>query len=158
MGNQEIERKFLLLNDDYKPLAFKKERIVQGFLSSVPERTVRVRSIGDQGFLTVKGIGNASGTTRFEWEKEISTEEVAQLMPLCEPGIIDKIRYFVRVGGHIFEIDEFALDNKGLVMAEVELKHEDDNFVKPEWLGSEVTGQTKYYNSSLVKNPFCKWK
>lgn len=158
MGNQEIERKFLLLNDEYKAMAFKKERIVQGFLSSVPERTVRVRSIGDQGFITVKGIGNSSGTTRFEWEKEISREEAEQLMPLCEPGIIDKIRYFVRVGDHIYEIDEFALDNEGLVMAEVELKHEDDNFVKPEWLGSEVTGQTKYYNSSLVKNPFCTWK
>ena len=158
MGNQEIERKFLLLNDDYKAVAFKKERIVQGFLSSVPERTVRVRSIGDQGFLTVKGIGNTSGTTRFEWEKEISQGEAEQLMALCEPGIIDKIRYFVRGGDHIFEIDEFALDNEGLVIAEVELKHEDDNFEKPEWLGSEVTGQTKYYNSSLVKNPFCKWE
>lgn len=157
MKKFEIERKFLLRNDDFKKEAYKKERIVQGFLSSVPERTVRVRLIADIGFITVKGIGNASGTTRFEWEKEISKQEALNLLELCETGIIDKERYFVIAGAHTFEIDEFALGNKGLVMAEVELKNEHEAFDKPLWLGEEVTGETKYYNSSLVKNPFQKW-
>jgi len=157
LSNLEIERKFLILNDDFKRVSFKKERIVQGFLCSVPERTVRVRLMGDQGFLTVKGIGNESGTTRFEWEKEISMQEAENLLKICEEGIIDKKRYYVRVGDHIFEVDEFVLDNKGLVMAEVELKHEDDLFEKPDWLGQEVTGQKQYYNSNLIKNPFKNW-
>ena len=157
MKEIEIERKFLLLNNDFKKEAFKKERIVQGFLSSVPERTVRIRLIADIGFITVKGIGNASGTTRFEWEKEISKQEAESLLKICEVGIIDKERYFVRVGKHTYEIDEFALDNEGLQMAEVELKNEHESFEKPNWLGAEVTGQKKYYNSSLVKNPFRNW-
>lgn len=157
MKNTEIERKFLILNLEFKKEAFKKERIIQGFLSSVPERTVRVRLIADAGFITVKGIGNESGTTRFEWEREISKQEAESLLEICEPGIIDKERYFVELGGHIFEIDEFALDNEGLVMAEVELKNEEDLFEKPHWLGEEVTGQKKYYNSSLVKHPFRHW-
>lgn len=157
MKNTEIERKFLILNLEFKKEAFKKERIIQGFLSSVPERTVRVRLIADAGFITVKGIGNESGTTRFEWEREISRQEAESLLEICEPGIIDKERYFVELGGHIFEIDEFALDNEGLVMAEVELKNEEDLFEKPHWLGEEVTGQKKYYNSSLVKHPFRHW-
>ena len=147
----------MVLNDEFKKEAFKNERIIQGFLCSVPERTVRVRLLGTQGFLTVKGIGNESGTTRFEWEREISRHEAESLLEICEPGTIDKERYFVKVGEHIFEIDEFALDNKGLVMAEVELKTEEDSFEKPNWLGEEVTGQKKYYNSSLVKNPFRNW-
>ena len=157
MKNLEIERKFLLRNDDFKKDSFKKERIIQGFLSSVPERTVRIRLIADIGFITVKGIGNESGTTRFEWEKELSKKEAKNLLKICETGIIDKQRYFVKAGEHIFEIDEFALDNAGLIVAEVELKNEDDTFDKPTWLGEEVTGQKKYYNSSLVKNPFCSW-
>ena len=157
MKNTEIERKFLVLNDEFKKEAFKNERIIQGFLCSVPERTVRVRLLGEQGFLTVKGIGNESGTTRFEWEREISRQEAESLLEICEPGIIDKERYFVQVGEHIFEIDEFALENKGLMMAEVELKNEEDSFEKPYWLGEEVTGQNKYYNSCLVKNPFRNW-
>ena len=157
MKNLEIERKFLLLNDDFKKEAFKKERIVQGFLSSVPERTVRVRLIGNIGFITVKGIGNASGTTRFEWEKEISKQEAVNLLELCETGIIDKQRYFVQAGPHTYEIDEFAMDNEGLVMAEIELMNEHETFEKPNWLGDEVTGETKYYNSSLLKKPFRTW-
>ena len=157
MKNTEIERKFLVLNEEFKKDAFKKERIIQGFLSSVPERTVRVRLIADKGFLTVKGIGNQSGTTRFEWEREISKQEADSLLEICEPGLIDKERYFVEYGQHIFEVDEFAQQNEGLLMAEVELENEDDSFEKPEWLGEEVTGQKKYYNSSLVKNPFRNW-
>ncbi|MDN3642314.1 CYTH domain-containing protein [Lutimonas halocynthiae] len=157
MKNLEIERKFLILNNDFKKESYKKERIIQGFLSSVPERTVRVRLTGDAGFITVKGIGNEAGTTRFEWEREISKQEAESLLEICEAGIIDKERYYVKAGEHIFEIDEFELDNKGLVMAEVELKNEEDSFEKPKWLGEEVTGQKKYYNSSLVKNPFQNW-
>lgn len=158
MKNFEIERKFLLRNNGFKRDSFKKERIIQGFLSSVPERTVRIRLIGDIGFITVKGIGNDAGTTRFEWEREISKQEAESLLEICETGIIDKERYYVKAGEHIFEIDEFSLDNKGLVIAEVELKQEDDSFEKPSWLGNEVTGQKKYYNSSLVKNPFQNWE
>ena len=157
MKNLEIERKFLLRNDDFKQESFKKERIIQGFLSSVPERTVRVRLIAGVGFITVKGLGNEAGTTRFEWEREISKQEAEKLLEICEAGIIDKECYFVKAGEHVFEIDEFELDNKGLVMAEVELKNEEDSFEKPSWLGEEVTGQIKYYNSSLVKNPFQNW-
>lgn len=157
MKDLEIERKFLLRNDDFKKEAFRKERIVQGFLSSVPERTVRIRLIADTGFITVKGIGNASGTTRFEWEKEISKKEAESLLKICETGIIDKERYFVKVGAHTYEVDDFGLDNKGLVMAEVELSSEHELFEKPTWLGEEVTGQKKYYNSSLVKNPYRNW-
>ena len=157
MKNKEIERKFLVQNEDFIKESFKKDRIMQGFLSSVPERTVRVRIIGDTGFITVKGLGNTSGTTRFEWEREISMEEADQLLKLCEPGIIEKRRYYVRSGEHIFEIDVFALDNEGLILAEVELHDEDETFLKPVWLDEEVTGQKKYYNSSLVKKPFKKW-
>ncbi len=158
MSQFEIERKFLVRSNQFKEVAFKKERIVQGFLSSVPERTVRVRLLAEQGFITVKGIGNASGTTRFEWEKEISKKEALDLLVLCESGIIDKERYYVKVMEHIFEIDVFALENEGLTIAEVELVDEFENFEKPVWLGKEVTGNAKYYNSSLVKKPFKNWK
>lgn len=157
MKNREIERKFLVKNKDFIKESFKQDRIKQGFLSSVPERTVRVRIIGEKGFLTVKGIGNHSGTTRFEWEKEISVNEAGQLFSLCEPGIIDKRRYYVASGEHTFEVDVFSLDNEGLILAEVELKAENENFFKPAWLADEVTGQIRYYNSSLVKRPYTKW-
>ena len=157
MKTTEIERKFLVLNEEFKKAAFKNERIIQGFLSSVPERTVRVRLIANTGFITVKGIGNESGTTRFEWEREISKQEAEKLLEICEPGVIDKQRYFVNVENHLFEVDQFDLDNKGLVIAEIELQNEKDEFCKPSWLGEEVTGQTKYYNSALVKKPFIKW-
>lgn len=143
--------------NSFKKESFKSERLIQGFLSSVPERTVRVRLAGDKGFLTVKGIGNASGTTRFEWEKELSLEEAKALLDLCEPGLIDKIRYYIKSEEHIFEVDCFGLENEGLILAEIELIDEHDAFVKPDWLGQEVTGDKKYYNSSLVKNPYKKW-
>ncbi len=155
---KEIERKFLVTGDDYKTQAVKSQRITQGYLSSVPERTVRVRIKGDKGFITIKGIGNESGASRFEWEKEIPVEDVKELLKICEPGIIDKTRYIVEVGNHIFEVDEFYGDNEGLVVAEVELHEEDEEFEKPEWLGQEVTGDTKYFNSMLMKNPFKNWK
>ena len=147
----------MVLNDDFKKEAFKKERIVQGFLSLVPERTVRVRLTGEKGFLTVKGIGNKSGTTRFEWEKEIEGQEAEKLLAICEPGTIDKLRYYVKAADHTYEIDVFAGENQGLVIAELELVSENDTFLKPSWLGAEVTGQAHYYNSSLIKNPFKNW-
>ena len=154
---QEIERKFLVKNDDFKKESFKKTKIVQGFLSTVPERTVRIRIKGDKGFITVKGIGNESGASRFEWEKEISVKDAKDLLKISEPGVIDKTRYNVKSGGHTFEVDEFFGNNDGLIVAEVELSSEDEKFVKPSWLGDEVTGQVKYYNSMLMKNPFKKW-
>jgi adenylate cyclase len=153
---QEIERKFLV-KGEFKPLAVKQTRITQGYLSSVPERTVRVRIKGDKGFITIKGIGNQSGASRYEWEKEISVEEVNELLKICEPGVIDKIRFLVKVGEHTFEVDEFFGDNQGLTVAEIELKSENEVFNKPNWLGDEVTGDAKYYNSMLMKNPFTKW-
>ncbi|WP_117885114.1 CYTH domain-containing protein [Aureibaculum luteum] len=153
----EIERKFLVVSDAFKKEAFKKLKIIQGFLSSVPERTVRVRIIGDLGFLTVKGIGNASGASRYEWEKEIPFDEAKDLLKICEPGVIDKSRYLVKVGIHTFEVDEFYAENKGLVVAEIELSSEKETFTKPKWLGNEVTGITKYYNAALVNNPYVNW-
>lgn len=153
---QEIERKFLVTGE-FKSLASRQTRIVQGYLNSVPERTVRVRIKGDKGYLTIKGIGNASGASRFEWEKEISLQEAEQLLAICEPGVIDKIRYLVPSGHHIFEVDEFFGENEGLTVAEVELNSEDEAFVKPTFIGEEVTGDSKYYNSMLMKNPFKKW-
>ena len=153
---QEIERKFLV-KGDFKPYVKKSMRIVQGYLSSVPERTVRVRIKGDKGFLTIKGIGSESGASRFEWEKEIDTSDVENLLKICEPGIIDKTRYLVEAGNHTYEVDEFYGLNQGLTIAEVELKSEDEEFEKPDWLGQEVTGEVKYYNSMLMKNPYTKW-
>ena len=153
----EIERKFLIVSDAYKKQAFSQKRIVQGFLNTNPERTVRVRIKGNQGFLTVKGKGNHSGVSRFEWEKEISVREAKELLKLAEPGIIDKIRYEVQLGKHVYEIDEFSGDNKGLVIAEIELSSENESFEKPDWLGIEVSGIKKYYNSQLSKNPFKLW-
>jgi adenylate cyclase len=154
---QEIERKFLV-KGDFMPFVTKQTRITQGYLSSVPERTVRVRIKGDKGFITIKGIGNESGASRYEWEKEISVEEVNELLKLCEPGIIDKTRFIVPASDSLkFEVDEFYGDNEGLTVAEIELPDEDFKFDKPEWLGKEVTGDVKYFNSMLMKNPYKNW-
>ena len=147
---QEIERKFLL-QDDFKHLAIRSVRITQGYLSSVPERVVRVRIYNDKGFLTIKGIGNESGTTRFEWEKEISVADAQALLAICEEGVIDKTRYLIPVDGFTYEIDEFHGENQGFVIAEIELPSEDAVFPKPDWLGKEVTGDARYYNSMLAK-------
>ena len=155
---QEIERKFLVKNDAFKKDAFKRQKIIQGFLSTVPERTVRVRIIGEIGFITVKGIGNSSGTTRFEWEKKISIEEARNLLKICEAGVIDKCRYYIKLGNHTYEVDEFFGDNEGLIVAEIELSSEDEAFKKPKWLCEEVTGDVKYYNAMLMKNPYKNWR
>lgn len=153
----EIERKFLTLSDAFKAEAFRHTRIIQGYLSAVPERTVRVRIKDKKGFLTIKGSSNASGLSRFEWETEIPFEEAEELLKLCEKGVIDKTRYEVKHGNHIIEIDEFYGENKGLIIAEIELSSENENFEKPNWLGKEVTNNIKYYNSFLIQNPFKNW-
>lgn len=153
----EIERKFLVISEVFKAESFKKTRIIQGFLNTDKERTVRVRLKGDNGYLTVKGQSTTNGLSRFEWEKEISKADAEALLKLCEKGVIDKTRYEVKVGNHIFEIDEFFGDNKGLIIAEVELEEENEIFTKPKWLGEEVTGEIKYYNSQISKKPFKAW-
>lgn len=153
---QEIERKFLV-RGDFKSLAYASERIVQGYLSSVPERTVRVRIKGEKGFLTIKGAADEQGVSRYEWEKEIPANEAQELMQLCEPGVIDKVRYLVKCGTHVFEVDEFRGENAGLILAEVELQAAAEDFEHPEWLGEEVTGDKCYYNSMLSKRPYSQW-
>jgi adenylate cyclase len=153
----EIEKKFLVLNNSFKTAAFAKNRIAQGYLSSVPERTVRVRIKGDKGYLTIKGTSNDTGMSRFEWEKEIPVEEAQQLLLLCEKGVIDKTRFEVKIGNHIFEVDEFYGENEGLIIAEIELDSETETFEKPHWLGEEVTNDKRYYNSYLSNHPYKKW-
>ncbi|WP_343328236.1 CYTH domain-containing protein [Polaribacter staleyi] len=153
----EIERKFLVKNDDFKSDSYAQKSIKQGYLNSDKSRTVRIRIADDKAYITIKGQSNISGTTRFEWEKEIDKNEAENLLLLCEPSIIDKTRYLVKVGPHTFEVDEFYGDNKGLVVAEVELNSESEEFTKPNWLDKEVTGNVKYYNSSISKNPFKDW-
>ena len=153
----EIERKFLVLNTNFKEHATSHQRIVQGFLNTHKERTVRVRIYGTKAYLTVKGKSNDSGTSRFEWEREILVEEAESLLALCEPGVIEKVRYLIPVDSHTFEVDEFFGKNEGLIVAEVELKSESEHFRRPTWLGDEVTGEVGYYNSRLSKYPFQDW-
>ena len=154
----EIERKFLVTSTQFISEAFRSTRIVQGYLNSDPERTVRIRVKGEKGYLTIKGIGSESGLSRFEWEKEIPLGDAERLLILCEKGIIDKIRYEVKVGKHLVEVDIFAGENEGLILAEIELKSEEEHIEKPNWLGKDVTNDNKYYNAFLSKNPFQKWK
>ena len=153
----EIERKFLVKNDDFKKASYQQKIIKQGYLCSHQSNTVRVRIADETGFLTIKGPSNESGTTRFEWEKEIDKNEAEELLLLCEPSIIDKTRYLVKNEHLVFEVDVFYGDNLGLVIAEIELSSEDEVFKKPAWLGKEVTGIEKYYNSKMSKNPFKNW-
>lgn len=153
----EIERKFLVLSNDFVNDAFTKKRIVQAYLSSDPERTVRIRIKEDKAFLTIKGKGNSTGTTRLEWETEIAVGDAEKLLLICEEGSIDKIRHEVKVGQHIYEVDSFSGKNEGLVLAEIELQSEDESFEKPSWLGVEVTNDERYYNAYLSKNPFKEW-
>ena len=157
MEHLEIERKFLVTSEAYRQDATSQIRIVQGFLNTDPNRTVRVRIKDDKGFLAVKGPSNATGTTRFEWEMEINVTEATNLIDLCEDVILEKIRFEVPFKNHVFEVDEFLGENKGLAIAEVELKHEDEVFERPAWLGDEVTGQERYYNSQLSIKPYKEW-
>lgn len=153
---QEIERKFLVTGE-YKSKAYSQSRIVQGYISSARGRTVRVRIRDGKGYLTIKGASNVSGTSRYEWEKELPLCEAEELMKICEPGVIDKTRYLVHSGKHVFEVDEFYGENEGLVVAEVELAAEDEAFVKPDFIGREVTGDVRYYNSQLMQRPYKSW-
>jgi adenylate cyclase len=152
-----IERKFLVVSVDFIAQAFAKNKIAQGYISTHPERTVRVRIKGNKGFLTIKGSGNASGLSRFEWEKEIDLQEAEQLMKLCEKGVIEKVRHEVNVGKHVYEVDVFEGENDGLIIAEIELQSENEAFEKPNWLGREVTGDERYYNAFLSQNPYLTW-
>ena len=154
--SQEIERK-VQIKGEYKSQVYSQSRIVQGYICSARGRTVRIR-IGDgKGYLTIKGASNASGTSRYEWEREFPHNEAEEFMKICEPGVIDKTRYLVRSGKHVFEIDEFYGENEGLVVAEVELASEDEAFEKPGFIGQEVTGDIRYYNSQLMLHPYKSW-
>ncbi len=158
MNYQEIERKFLVKGYSYRELAESSSHIMQGYISSGHGRTVRVRIRDHQGYITIKGPSADGGLSRFEFEKEITLEEAQQLMTICEPGIIDKQRYLVKCGSHTFEVDEFRGDNAGLVMAEVELQSAEEPFEKPDFIGQEVTGDKRFYNSHMRTLPFCLWK
>lgn len=152
---KEIERKFLLVGDDWRELA-KGTHYRQGYLNSAKERTVRVRTIDDKGFLTIKGI--TTGATRVEYEYEIPHSDCTEMLDnLAEQPIIEKARYKIEFGGFVWEVDEFFGVNKGLVVAEIELKSEDQAFERPSWVGEEVTGDPRYYNSNLVANPYTTW-
>lgn len=153
----EIERKFLVKNDDFQKESFQEKHLKQGYLNSDKNRTVRVRIADKKAFITIKGKSNKSGISRYEWEKEINTKEAEELLLLCKPSIIEKTRYLVKKGAHTFEVDVFYGDNNGLIIAEIELKSENESFTKPNWLGKEVTGDLKYYNSSISKHPFKDW-
>lgn len=153
----EIERKFLVTDDSYKAMAFHSDRIAQGYLCREGGNSARVRVRGDRGYITIKGPSMDGGLSRFEWEKEIPACEAWELLKLCHGGIIDKTRHLVKCGNHTFEVDEFHGDNDGLVVAEVELESTDEAFERPAFLGKEVTGDKRYYNSSLTRFPFKCW-
>lgn len=145
------------MDDSYRKMAVSSSHIVQGYLCSDTGRTVRVRICRGLGYLTVKGPSVDNGLSRYEWEQTISLVDAESLLQLCLPGVIDKIRYLVPVGKHVFEVDEFFGDNEGLVMAEVELSAADEDFERPAFLGEEVTGDRRYYNSMLRKQPYKTW-
>ena len=153
----EIERKFLVKDNSFVDEAFKKRRIVQGYICADAGRSVRVRIRGDEGFLTIKSATNERGWSRYEFEKPISLKEAEELMELCLPGLIDKVRHYVKVENHIWEVDIFNGENEGLIVAEIELESEDDIFDLPLWVGQEVSGDARYYNSMLARRPFSEW-
>ena len=151
----EIERKFLIVEDSWRELA-EGTFYRQGYLSTVKERTVRVRTIDDKGYLTIKGI--TIGATRAEYEYEIPAAEANEMLDtLCEQPIIEKKRYKIPSDGFTWEIDEFGGVNQGLLVAEIELEDENQKFSKPDWIGEEVTGDPRYFNSNLIANPYTAW-
>jgi CYTH domain-containing protein len=152
----EIERKFLI-TAPYKSFASKHTYYRQGYISTDPGCSIRIRIAGDNGYITIKGPGNDTGISHFEWEKEIPVKEAEELFQFCHAGIIEKIRYLIPYENHLFEVDEFLGANQGLTVAEIELKSEDEVFSEPPWLGKEVTGIRRYYNSNLSKNPYSTW-
>jgi len=153
---QEIERKFLV-RGDFMPDAGQSRRIVQGYLCADAERTVRIRICDEDGYLTIKSASNARGWSRYEFEQEIPLADAEEMLRLCLPGIIDKVRYWAKVGNHTWEVDVFHGDNEGLTVAEIELLSEDETFELPTWAGEEVTGDVRYYNAMLSKHPYCQW-
>ena len=153
----EIERKFLVLSDTFLKESYIEKRIVQAYLNSNPERAVRIRIEEIRGFLTIKGKGNATGTTRLEWETEIPLQDANKLLLICEDGFIEKIRHEIKVGNHTYEVDVFTGENEGLIMAEIELGDENESFEKPIWLGQEVTNDERFYNTYLSIKPFKTW-
>ena len=154
---KEVERKFLVKSEAYKSAASSKLHIQQGFLSTDPERTVRIRLQNGSGKITIKGISDLEGVSRFEWEHNIPGDEAKQLLELCKGALISKTRYEVPAGKHVFEVDVFEGKNEGLVVAEVELEDPDESFEKPLWLGQEVTGDPKYYNAQLSIKGYKQW-
>lgn len=154
---QEIERKFLVTDDSYRTLAYDKSEILQGYICSGHGHTVRVRTRGDKGYLTIKGP-SMDGISRFEWEKEITLQDARELFTLCRTGRVEKTRYLVRNGKHIVEVDEFHGENEGLVFAEIELSEVDEAFTRPSFLGDEVTGDSRYYNAYISKHPYSTWR
>ena len=158
MSGLEIERKFLVKKGDaYKSAAFSSSHILQGYIPA-EGATVRIRTRDEKAYLTIKGKSVNGGMTRYEFEKEITMDEAQHLLQLCQGGVIDKRRYLVRSGDHTFEVDEFYGDNQGLVMAEVELGSETEEYEKPDFIGMEVTGDQRFYNSHLLGNPFSQWR
>ncbi|HUH25983.1 MAG TPA: CYTH domain-containing protein [Flavobacterium sp.] len=153
----EIERKFRVKNTTFLSNSKESYKITQGYLNSDKNRTVRIRTKNNQGFITIKGVSSANGLSRFEWEKEIEITEAEQLLLLCEDFIISKTRYLVPFKNVVFEVDVFEGTNEGLLIAEVELQSEDQTFEKPDWLGDELTGDERYYNSYLSNHPFTTW-
>lgn len=149
----EIERKFLVKEGIWRKQEGTKYR--QGYLNSAKERIVRVRTVKDKGYLTIKGI--TVGASRMEFEYQIPHQEAEMLLGICEKPLIEKNRYVVKEGGFVWEIDEFLGENRGLIVAEVELESEDQLFPRPDWVGEEVTGDPRYFNSNLIKNPYTKW-
>lgn len=158
MSGLEIERKFLVKKGGaYKRAAFSSSRIKQGYIPA-EGATVRIRVRDDKAFLTIKARSVNGGMTRYEFEKEITLDEADHLLALCRGGMIDKRRWLVKSGTHIFEVDEFYGANEGLVMAEVELASEDEPFERPDFIGMEVTGDKRFYNSHMLSNPFSAWR
>lgn len=153
----EIERKFLV-KGDFKSQAYAKSHIMQGYICSGEGRTVRIRIRDDKGYITIKGPSELSGLSRYEWEQEIPVADAKDMMKICLPGAIDKVRYLVKAGKHTVEVDEFFGDNEGLIMAEIELKSDDEEYIRPDFLGQEVTGDKRYYNSMLMRHPYKSWK
>jgi adenylate cyclase len=153
----EIERKFLIASDGWRTQVSASYRIEQGYLVSTPERTVRVRLARDAGLLTIKGARSASGLSRYEWECALAPADVEALFALCEPGRVEKTRHLVQARAHTFEVDEFHGENAGLIVAEIELDAEDEQFERPPWLGVEVTGDERYQNALLRRRPYSTW-
>ena len=153
----EIERKFLVADDSYKAMAFHSDRIAQGYICREGGNSARVRVRGEKGYITIKGPSLDGGLSRYEWEKEIPASEAWELIRLCHGGIIDKTRYLVKCGSHTFEVDEFHGDNEGLVLAKVELADCNEAFERPAFIGKEVTGEKRYYNSHLSRVPYKLW-